>query len=128
MSRSSSDSGVENSKILPLLIEPIETRAAKFHKPRLNPSVSGSITADAFALDLDADLGAFYGGFLRFWRNGFSHREERSAGFPTHCEGRLGNFIHRVALDQAIAIDAMHGAASRVKQAQVVVSPGGRYG
>ena len=39
----------------------------------------------------------------------------------TEGQNRLGNLVHRVALDQAVAIDAMHCPAARVEQAQVVV-------
>ncbi len=56
------------------------------------------------------------------WRTGKEHVE---AGSLTQRQSGLGDLVDGVALDQAVAVDAVDGAAAGVEQAQVVVDLGG---
>ena len=119
-------------KNLAVLIKPVESRPAQLHQPRLQAFAhrlrAQPPSAAAFAL-------ALRGSLRRAWPSsrapaaGISWRTGNSALQPrpfAQRQNRLRNLVHRVALYQAVAIDAVHFSAARVQQAQVVVDLGRR--
>ena len=70
--------------------------------------------------------GAAEGFSIRFGRGfGVAHGKKHvEASSLTQRQSGLGYLVNGVALDQAVAVDAMDGAAARVEQAQVVVNLG----
>ena len=117
--RSSSDSGVENSKTLPVLIKPVVAALAQLEQPLFQPRIvrrlGRLLLCDAPALRL-----------LRLDRLGRRlHREEHlHARSFSERENPLRHFIHRVLLHLLPAVQAVGAAHAGIQQAQIVVDLG----
>ena len=117
-----------------LLIEAVEAAARSSVRRALRVSVCGESAgwqqqvwladffarAEGFAVSAAAAAASGDGVAVT---TGTEHVEARSLA---QGENGFGRFVHGVALDQAVAVDAVDGAAAGVEQAQVVVDLGGR--
>ena len=120
-----------------LLIEPVEPARAQFGEPGLQGLGVGRVARGYHRPALGGGLRRPARSFHRRLGGGSLRRRRRRSHGKQRLQPRslaegehfLGNLVHGVALDQAVAPDAVHRPAARVKQAQVVVDLGGRgYG
>ncbi len=106
------------------LIEAVEAGGAQFDEAGFE-----GFGQRGFGSRFGGGFGRSLGGFGFGLRRdlGVAHREERiEAGSLAQRECCFGDLVHRVALDQAVAVDAINRAAAGVEQPQVVVDLGGR--
>ena len=138
-SSSRRDSGVENSTILPALVEAVVAAAAEFGEAVFEGvgEVEREATADSwlsriFLLRISFGLGASASVFGRGRLHGLefdfgADDGEEGVGAGAFGEGEEGgdDLVYGVVVDDAAAVQAGDGAAAGVEEAEVVVDFGG---
>ncbi len=118
--RSSSDSGVENSTICAILIEPVEATLAQLEEALFQQGIVSLLGWLLLCGPAALCLLRLRGRRRRL------HREEHlHSGAFAEREDAVGDFVHRVLLHLLAAVQAVGAAHARVQQAQVVVDLGG---